>query len=93
MPHPTAPIGTVITRCASSGCTRTTWSALIGAGIFAALASAADIGRRYAEAGGPGIPGLAPDRRLRARGDWATRALPFIFGALWLLALVAALGS
>lgn len=67
-------------------------AALIGTGIFAALASAAEIGRRYAQAGGPGIPGLAPDRRLRTRGDWATRALPFIFGALWLLALVAALG-
>ena len=67
-------------------------AALIGTGIYAALASAAEIGRRYKEAGGPSVPGLAPDRRVRARGDWATRALPFIFGALWLLAFVAALG-
>src|SRR5688572_23094407 len=55
-------------------------AALIGIGIFAALASAAEIGRRYEEAG-PGMPAFATHRRLRVRGDWAARALPFTFAA------------
>jgi hypothetical protein len=58
-------------------------TALIASSIFASLASAAEIGRRYEEAG-PGLPALAPQRRFRSRGDRATRALPFVFAALWL---------
>jgi hypothetical protein len=65
-------------------------TALIASSIFASLSSAAEIGRRYEEAGA-GLPALAPPRRFRLRGDRATRALPFVFAALWLLALLGTL--
>lgn len=66
-------------------------AALIGLGIFAALAAADEIHRQFDEAGLADLCSLAPAGRVARRGRWAAQALPFVFGALWLLALASAL--
>ena len=68
-------------------------SAVIGVSIFTALAAIEEVNRRYDEAGLNALLPLSPGRKTGNRGDLASRALPFVFGALWLLALAGAFRS
>jgi hypothetical protein len=66
---------------------------VIGVSIYAALAATDEIGRRYEEAGLNALCSLTPSRHTGNRGKWAARSLPFVFGALWLLAMAGAFSS
>jgi hypothetical protein len=68
-------------------------AAIIGVSIFAALASIDEVSRQYEEAGLNKLCSLSPGLRTGNRGKWAAQALPFVFGALWLLALAGAFGA
>ncbi len=61
-------------------------AALLGAGIYAAMAATQEVRRQFDEAGLGDLCPLAPPGRLAQRGRWAARALPFVFGAMWLVA-------
>lgn len=63
-------------------------AALIGVAIHAALSAAEDIRREFDRAGLADLCPLAPASHIAQRGRWAAKALPFVFGAMWLLALV-----
>jgi hypothetical protein len=63
-------------------------AALIGVGIYAAMAATDEIRREFERAGLADLCSLAPSSHMAHRGRWAARTLPFVFGALWLLALV-----
>lgn len=65
-------------------------SAVIGVSIFAALAAIDEVNRQYQEAGLNALCRLSPGRQIGNRGKLAAQALPFVFGALWLLALAGA---
>jgi hypothetical protein len=65
-------------------------SAVIGMSIFAALAAIEEVNRQYEEAGLNSLCNLSPGRHIENRGKLAAQALPFVFGALWLLALAGA---
>ncbi len=62
-------------------------AALIGVGIFTAIAATEEIHKQFDAAGLGQLCRLSPASRSRHRGRWAAQALPFVFGALWLLAL------
>ena len=66
-------------------------AALIGVAIHAALAASEDVRREFERAGLADLCSLAPQSRLARRGRWAAKALPFVFGAMWLLALLGSL--
>ncbi|MCA3241910.1 MAG: hypothetical protein ING89_11480 [Rubrivivax sp.] len=66
---------------------------LIGVAIHAALAASDDVRREFERAGLADLAPLAPSSRLARRGRWAAKALPFVFGAMWLLALLGSLRS
>jgi hypothetical protein len=66
-------------------------AALIGVGIFTALAATDEIRRQYEEAGLADLCSLAPATHVAHRGRWAAKAVPFVFAALWLLALASSL--
>ena len=67
---------------------------VIGLSIFAALAATAEIAERYQHSGlGRRCPPLTPSQRIGHRGKWAAQALPFVFGALWALAMAGAFGQ
>lgn len=68
-------------------------AAIIGVSIFAALAATDEISRQYDAAGLGALLSLTPSRRIGNRGKWAAQSLPFVFGALWLLAMAGAFGS
>ena len=68
-------------------------AAIIGVSIYAALAATEEISQRYEQAGLNALCSLTPSRRTGNRGKWAARSLPFVFGALWLLALAGAFHS
>jgi hypothetical protein len=61
-------------------------AALLGAGIYAAMAATQEVRRQFDEAGLNDLCPLAPAGRLAQRGRWAARALPFVFGAMWAVA-------
>lgn len=63
-------------------------AALIGVGIDTALTATDEIKRQFEAAGLADLCPLAPAGHIALRGRWAARALPFVFGAMWLLALV-----
>jgi hypothetical protein len=65
-------------------------SAVIGISIFAALAAIDEVNKLYEQAGLAALCPLSPGRRTGNRGKLAAQALPFVFGALWLLALAGA---
>ena len=62
-------------------------AAVIGVSIFAALDATAAIKRQYDDAGLNALCSLTPATPTGRRGNWAAQALPFVFAALWLLAL------
>jgi hypothetical protein len=66
---------------------------VIGVSIFAALDATDEIRHQFDEAGLAHLCSLTPDRRIGRRGRWAAQALPFVFGGLWLLAMLGAFGE
>ena len=64
---------------------------LIGVGIFTALAATEEIKKQFEHAGLADLCSLAPPSHFAQRGRWAAKSLPFVFGALWLLALASPL--
>jgi len=66
-------------------------AALIGVAIHAALDASEDVRREFDRSGLADLCPLAPAGRLARRGRWAPKALPFVFGAMWLLALAGSL--
>ena len=68
-------------------------AAVIGVRIFAALHAIEEVGRQYDEAGLGVLCKLSPGRHRGNQGQWAAQSLPFVFGALWLLAFIGAFGA
>lgn len=68
-------------------------AAVIGVSIFAAIDATAAIRRHYESAGLDRICNLTPVSRTGHRGKWAAQSLPFVFGALWVLAMTGYMGS
>ena len=68
-------------------------AALIGVGIFTALAATDDIQRQFDDAGLVELCALSPSSRTAHRGRWSAQGLPFVFSALWLLALAGSLAG
>lgn len=68
-------------------------AAVIGVSIFAALHAIEEVGRQYDEAGLGVLCKLSPGRHRGNQGQWAAQSLPFVFGALWLLAFIGAFGA
>ena len=66
-------------------------AAVIGVSIFAALEAIEEVSRQYEAAGLNRLCSLSPGRG--NRGKWAAQSLPFVFGALWVLALAGAFGT
>jgi hypothetical protein len=64
---------------------------LIGVGIFTAMSASEEIKRQFELAGLADLCPLAPASHVAHRGRWAAKALPFVFGGLWLLALASSL--
>jgi hypothetical protein len=63
-----------------------TVAAVIGVSIYAALDSSHAIAVEYQRAGLERLCHLVPQSATGHRGNWAAKALPFVFGTLWLLA-------
>ena len=61
-------------------------AAVIGVSIFAALDSSRAIEAAYRQAGLERLCHLTPQSGTAHRGNWAAKALPFVFGTLWVLA-------
>jgi hypothetical protein len=61
---------------------------LIGVGIYTAMAATDNIKQQFDEAGLADLCPLAPSNHIAHRGRWAAKAMPFVFGAMWLLALL-----
>lgn len=59
---------------------------VIGISIFAALDASVAIEAAYQRAGLERLCHLVPQSATAHRGNWAAKALPFVFGTLWLLA-------
>jgi len=68
-------------------------SAVIAVSIYAALDATEEIRQRYEAAGLDRLCRLTPSESVDRRGAWAPRALPFVFGALWVLAMAGAFGG
>ncbi len=68
-------------------------AALIGVGVFTALRATDQVRLEYERCGLADLCPLAPPVHLAQRGRWAPKALPFVFGAMWLLALAGGLGA
>ena len=64
---------------------------LVGVGIFTAMAATEGIRQQFDDAGLADLCPLAPANHIAHRGRWAAKSMPFVFGALWLLALLASL--
>jgi hypothetical protein len=63
-------------------------AALAGVAIYTAMAAADTIKARVDEAGLVDLCQLAPATHIAHRGRWAAKAMPFVFAAMWLLALL-----
>jgi hypothetical protein len=68
-------------------------AALIGVGIYTAMAATEEIKRQFEIAGLADLCPLAPAGHVAHRGRWAAKALPFVFGGMWLLALLGRLSE
>ena len=62
-------------------------AAVIGVSIFAAVETTAAVQKQFDEAGLSQLCSLTPVAHTKNRGRLAAQVLPFVFGALWLLAL------
>lgn len=63
-------------------------AAVIGVGVFTALRATDDVRAEYERSGLADLCPLAPATHLARRGRYAPKVLPYVFGAMWLLALV-----
>ena len=61
---------------------------LAGVAIYTAMAATESIKQQFDEAGLADLCPLAPASHIAQRGRWAAKAMPFVFGAMWLLALL-----
>ncbi len=61
---------------------------LTGVAIYTAMAATDSIKQQFDEAGLADLCPLAPSSRIAHRGRWAAKAMPLVFGAMWLLALL-----
>jgi hypothetical protein len=61
---------------------------LTGVAIYTAMAATDSIKQQFDEAGLADLCPLAPANRIAHRGRWAAKTMPFVFGAMWLLALL-----
>jgi hypothetical protein len=68
-------------------------AAVIGISIYAALDATDAIKAQYDAAGLNRLCSLAPAARTSHRGKWAAQLLPFVFTALWCLALIGSFSS
>lgn len=66
---------------------------LVGVGIYTAMSASDSIKQQFEEAGLADLCPLAPATHLAHRGRWAAKAMPFVFGAMWLLVLFGRLGD
>lgn len=66
-------------------------AAVIGVGIYTALRATDDVRAAYERAGLADLCPLAPETHLARRGRYAPKLLPYVFGAMWLLALAGTL--
>lgn len=65
-------------------------SAVIGVSIYAALAATERVRETFAATNLSRLCSLTPGGDTGERGRWAAQALPFVFIALWLLAIAGA---
>ena len=63
-------------------------AALTGVAIYTAMSATESIKQQFDEAGLADLCPLAPANHIAHRGRWAAKAMPFVFGAMWLLALL-----
>jgi hypothetical protein len=70
-----------------------TVAGVIGVSIHAALEATDELRRRYETSGLSRLCSLTPSEATGGRGKWAAQALPFVFGALWILAIAGAFSS
>jgi hypothetical protein len=68
-------------------------AAVIGVGVFTALRAMDQVRLEHERCGLADLCPLAPEVHLARRGRWAPKALPFVFGAMWVLALVGVVGG
>jgi hypothetical protein len=61
---------------------------LTGVAIYTAMAATEGIKKQFDEAGLADLCPLAPASHIAHRGRWAAKAMPFVFGAMWVLALL-----
>jgi hypothetical protein len=66
---------------------------VIGVGVFTALRAMDQVRMEHERSGLADLCALAPEVHLARRGRWAPKALPFVFGAMWVLALMGAIGG
>jgi hypothetical protein len=66
---------------------------LTGVAIYTAMAASGEIQRQFEQAGLADLCPLAPASHIANRGRWAAKAMPFVFGAMWLLALLGRLND
>jgi hypothetical protein len=60
---------------------------VIGLGVYTALRATDDVHAEYERSGLADLCQLAPETHLARRGRYAPKLLPYVFGAMWLLAL------
>ena len=70
-----------------------TVAGVIGVSINAALTATDEVRRRYEDSGLARLCNLTPSAATGSRGKWAAQALPFVFGALWVLAIAGAFSA
>lgn len=63
-------------------------AAIIGISIFAALDARSAVRAQFDAAGLDRLCNLTPTSTTGHRGKWAAQSLAFVFGALWVLALM-----
>ena len=68
-------------------------AAVIGVGVFTAMRASEQVRLEYERSGLADLCPLAPEVHLAHRGRWAPKAMPFVFGAIWVLALAGAIGG
>ncbi len=66
---------------------------LASVAIYTAMAATDSIKQQFDEAGLADLCPLAPASHIAHRGRWAAKAMPFVFGAMWMLALLGRLSD
>jgi hypothetical protein len=66
---------------------------LAGVAIYSAMSASDSIKQQFDESGLGTLCQLAPAQHIAHRGRWAAKAMPYVFGAMWLLALLGRLSD